>query len=498
MKEIFHFAICMLVLSYSLQAQFWKKHLRTINRFNAYSQMEIRGGYALLTSYSNISSELYKVDYSGNGLWHIPLPGGYSSMVQSGDGGIVYVGGFDSLNIWTTQFRVLDTHLEIIKISYTGSEDWRTSFKDSIGPTAPIAIVSTLDGSFYIGAKTIDTSGFSPIVSYLILKIDGSGNVVWNKSFTQYTIFNLADYTNTEVLFIGRNNSTGLTEIVKLDAQGVIISNQSLNNIAPLSSETEISKTIDGGLIISSRSYNRLLIKTDSAGNILWADTTNFHSITENYDGSLFATYNLSSSVVVSSDTIHYQQIGLKKISSSGSEIWSKFFQVSFPYQSEGDAFVKLLSDSSLLILGKHTSSLVLIKTDTAGTTPSNVSVEPLYNSESLSVNNISASFTPEGSFFWDFNSALYEVPRNSGRHTIFAGALWLGGIDPGGQLKLAAQTYRQSGTDFWPGVLDSNGNTNAQAVAWDKIWKVSKLQIEGISKNSILGLKSRLIGSIF
>jgi len=33
-----------------------------------------------------------------------------------------------------------------------------------------------------------------------------------------------------------------------------------------------------------------------------------------------------------------------------------------------------------------------------------------------------------------------------------FSGALWIGGKDNGGNLKLAAMTYRQRGSDFWPG----------------------------------------------
>ena len=36
--------------------------------------------------------------------------------------------------------------------------------------------------------------------------------------------------------------------------------------------------------------------------------------------------------------------------------------------------------------------------------------------------------------------------------NTMFAGALWIAGVSDGGQLKVAAQTYRQDGNDFWTG----------------------------------------------
>ena len=54
-------------------------------------------------------------------------------------------------------------------------------------------------------------------------------------------------------------------------------------------------------------------------------------------------------------------------------------------------------------------------------------------------------------------NLAQYRVPKDApdeelNKLRIFAGSIWLGGVDELGQLKVAAQTYRQTGADFWPG----------------------------------------------
>src|SRR5690606_11410414 len=60
---------------------------------------------------------------------------------------------------------------------------------------------------------------------------------------------------------------------------------------------------------------------------------------------------------------------------------------------------------------------------------------------------------------------------------SIFAGAVWLGGYDPVGNLKLAAQTFRSANAnDFWPGPLDPvNGTIQRDTCArWDKHFKVS------------------------
>ena len=45
-----------------------------------------------------------------------------------------------------------------------------------------------------------------------------------------------------------------------------------------------------------------------------------------------------------------------------------------------------------------------------------------------------------------------------------YGGALWLGGISPDQQLKLAAVRYRNSGNDFWPGPLTNTGEAEVSA----------------------------------
>ena len=104
-----------------------------------------------------------------------------------------------------------------------------------------------------------------------------------------------------------------------------------------------------------------------------------------------------------------------------------------------------------------------------------------------LDVNNVRARLLGGGDMWWDLaGNPGYEVPKvqpGSGQpsvHSLFAGALWIGGIDAGGQLKLAAQTYRSSGNDFWPGPLDDGGLTDdATCHAFDRHWKINRLDIE-------------------
>ena len=102
---------------------------------------------------------------------------------------------------------------------------------------------------------------------------------------------------------------------------------------------------------------------------------------------------------------------------------------------------------------------------------------------ETLDINNVKATILTRGDMFWNPDSAkaAYEFPKGSGLHSNFATSLWVSGYDASnGVLHVAAQTYRQTGNDYWPGPLDSSGNsTLSTATDWDKIWKVNRSTID-------------------
>ena len=58
-------------------------------------------------------------------------------------------------------------------------------------------------------------------------------------------------------------------------------------------------------------------------------------------------------------------------------------------------------------------------------------------------INNVRARLTTGGDVWWDSNDGRYIVPKVPAGlpevSSIFAGAVWLGGVDPAGNLKIAA-----------------------------------------------------------
>ena len=89
-------------------------------------------------------------------------------------------------------------------------------------------------------------------------------------------------------------------------------------------------------------------------------------------------------------------------------------------------------------------------KGSTSNTNKVAAACSPATASTDLDVNNVRAKILSGGDMWWDLNNAKYEIPKGSNKTSLFSGALWIGGVDQGGQLKVAAMTYRQTGNDFY------------------------------------------------
>ena len=105
----------------------------------------------------------------------------------------------------------------------------------------------------------------------------------------------------------------------------------------------------------------------------------------------------------------------------------------------------------------------------------------PATSQADLNINNVRARILGSGDMWWDLNQAQYEVPKGSNKHSMFAGALWLGGIDEADNLRLAAMTYRQRGVDYWPGPLTDNAaSITAQTCErYNRHWIIYREDVE-------------------
>ncbi|MEO1258169.1 MAG: T9SS type A sorting domain-containing protein [Bacteroidota bacterium] len=90
-----------------------------------------------------------------------------------------------------------------------------------------------------------------------------------------------------------------------------------------------------------------------------------------------------------------------------------------------------------------------------------------------METNNIKALINANGLLFYDYEKGGQFLPDSTSRSPIKAAGIWLGGVDPGGNLKLAAQLYNEDGKqDFVPGF---SSNVPGE---WNQIWRTSKVDI--------------------
>ena len=106
------------------------------------------------------------------------------------------------------------------------------------------------------------------------------------------------------------------------------------------------------------------------------------------------------------------------------------------------------------IITSKHKTAL---KTTVSGCQPATAQID-------MDINNIRALLMTGGDMWWNIGEgvAAYEIPIGSGKSSQFAASCWIGGHDQQGNLKVAGQTYRQTGNDYWPGVLNTTGKIAA------------------------------------
>jgi len=122
--------------------------------------------------------------------------------------------------------------------------------------------------------------------------------------------------------------------------------------------------------------------------------------------------------------------------------------------------------------------STFVLKQTTAGCSPSSAF-------EWLDINNVRARVNAGGDMWWDLpggTGSKYYIPKAGSATSMFAGSLWIGGLDINNQLKLAALRFRQVGNDYWTGPLTVDGTAAIDEVTcsqYDRQWKITRAVVD-------------------
>ena len=128
------------------------------------------------------------------------------------------------------------------------------------------------------------------------------------------------------------------------------------------------------------------------------------------------------------------------------------------------------------------------LKQNTAGCTPSSTFAW-------LNINNARVRVNAGGDMWWDLpggSGAKYYIPANGSATSLYAGSLWIAGMDINNQLKIAAVKFRQGlnfngGTDFWTGPLTVDGTASidpATCMEYDKMYNITRAEVDDFLQN--------------
>ena len=235
----------------------------------------IATGVIFLTGGADPEVFLVKTDSAGNQIWSqtyggaTPFDCGYC-VQQTNDGGYIIAGIYHGYGLW------------LIKTDANGTQQWNQIFTSLTIDTAYSVQQTTDNGFVLVGGYTYAPG--PPDV--WVIKTDSVGNLQWDKKLgggaTDYGR-DIRQTSDGGYIVVGYTNSFGAGQddvyLLKLDGSGNIIWSKTFggnNN----DHGNSVRQTSDGGYILTGYTWSFgagqadiYVLKTDSSGNTIWTQT---------------------------------------------------------------------------------------------------------------------------------------------------------------------------------------------------------------------------------
>jgi hypothetical protein len=253
----------------------WNKTYGQWYRDYAYSVVETSDGGFALAGYSlSVVGDLedyflVKTDSSGNLMWNKTYGGPdreYAySVVETSDGGFALAGysSFSNSDFW------------LVKTDEFGNMEWNKTYGGD-GLDRAYSMIKTSDGGFLLAGKTMLAD--DTLVFWLV-KTDEYGNMEWNKTYGEshgwsgYPVIETSDvcFAFASRAYIDWETTGYDCWLIKIDATGNVVWNQTYTEEDDQSVDSLI-ETSDGGFALAGSNANIAsdgdfwLIRTDEKG----------------------------------------------------------------------------------------------------------------------------------------------------------------------------------------------------------------------------------------
>jgi uncharacterized delta-60 repeat protein len=224
-----------------------------------------------------------KLDGSGNVVWQKTYGGTNEdeahAIVPTSDGGYIVAGSTES-------FGAGKGDVWVLKLDGSGNVQWQKTYGGTNWDGAH-AIAPTSDGGYVVAGRTesFGAGGWD----VWVLKLDGSGNVVWQKTYggtNEDEAHAIVPTSDGGYVVAGKTWSFGAGHgdvwVLKLDGSGNVVWQKTYGG----TNEDEaraIVPTSDGGYIVAGSTFRRTsshtgnfdvwVLKLDGSGNVQWQKT---------------------------------------------------------------------------------------------------------------------------------------------------------------------------------------------------------------------------------
>jgi len=338
MKCILSCVVLVSLSTSSLYAINWAKTFGGTGQDRAYSICQTSDGGYIVAGFTNSSGAGYedflviKLNSSGNREWAKTFGGTASdwaySICQTSDGGYIVAG-------FTYSFGAGGRDFLVIKLNSSGNIEWVNTFGGGSNDGA-YAICQTSDGGYIVAGYTESFGAGNS--DFLVIKLNSFGNREWVKTFgggSTDGAYSICQTSDGGYIVAGFTYSFGAGSydflVIKLNSSGNIEWAKTFGG-TNTEYDRSICKTSDGGYIVAGETWSFgagkwdfLVIKLNSSGNIEWAKT--FGGTQEDWDPSIYQTSD--GGCIVAGITSSFAPYGsglVIKLSSYGDIQWVKTF----------------------------------------------------------------------------------------------------------------------------------------------------------------------------
>jgi hypothetical protein len=302
------------------------------------------------------------------------------SIIQSSDGGYVVAG--------TTRKPVygLDYDIYVVKLDSLGNVQWSKTIDRSSDDEAR-SIIQSSDGGYAVAGWTWSFGAGGS--DFYVVKLDGSGNVVWTKTIggsgDDYA-YSIIQSSDGGYVVAGWTSSFGAGGsdfyVVKLDGSGNVVWTKTIGGSGD-DYAYSIIQSSDGGYVVAGSTikpvygwdYDIYVVKLDSSGNVQWSKTIDrssddeARSIIQSSDGGyVVAGWTLNGADYT------WHDIYVMKLDSLGNVEWSKIiigsrtdYAYSIIQSSDGGYVVAGSTDSFYDDILGYVSKIYVVKLDSSG-----------------------------------------------------------------------------------------------------------------------------------